>query len=83
MLTALGEMVADPGRATRLLAEAGGIASSLTEENPKAMALIDIAQAVAVTDPDRAERIARPITDKLEKALALSGIAQALVASSL
>ena len=48
----------DLGRAVRLFADAERIASSITDEVSKASALRDVALALAVTDPDRAERIA-------------------------
>ena len=48
-------------------------------ESAKALALSGIAEAVAATDPDRAERIAYSITDKHLKASALVGIAKALI----
>jgi hypothetical protein len=40
-----------------------------------------VAQALAATDPDRAERIANSVTDESSKAEALSSIAQALAAT--
>ena len=54
---------------------------------PKAIALADIAGALAATDPDRArliadaERIAQSITDDYRKAVALANIAGALAAT--
>jgi hypothetical protein len=39
------------------------------------------ASAVAATDPDRAERIARSITDQIWKAKALSTVAAAVAAT--
>ena len=47
----------------------------------KASALASIAEALAATDPDRAERIAQSITDDSSKARALARIAGALAAT--
>ena len=65
-------------RAIRLLADAERIANSITDEDSKAEALTNMAQAVAATDPGRAarlfgdaERIANSITDEDSKAGAL------------
>ncbi len=52
----------DAARATRLLDDAERIASSIAEKPTKAAALSVIAQAIAATDPDRAERTASSIT---------------------
>ena len=78
----------DPGRATRLLADAERIANSITDESSKASALSGVAKALAATDPDRAtrlltnaERIANSITDESSKASALSRVAEALAAT--
>jgi uridine phosphorylase len=43
--------------------------------------LANIAQAVAATDPDRAEGIAQSITDQYLKASALAEVAKALAAT--
>jgi len=48
----------------------------------KASALSDITQALAATDPGRAEQIAGSITGESLKAEALSGIAQTLVVTA-
>jgi hypothetical protein len=48
----------------------------------KAQALAGVAQALAATDPDRAERTAQSITDANQKAQALAGVAQALADTS-
>lgn len=65
----------------RILAEALQAAQAITEEYEKNPALADIAQAVAITDPDRAERIAQEITDLHTKERALAGIANELAAT--
>ena len=57
-------------RAARLLADAERIAQSITPDPEKAGALADVASALAATDPDRAERIARSITIARDGALA-------------
>jgi hypothetical protein len=49
-LTVLGEMVTDP-RPGDPAPRRGSIASSLTEENPKALALSGIAQALVASSP--------------------------------
>ena len=73
--------------ATRLLDNAERIAQSVDDErgSAKAMArtLAEIAKALAVTDPDRAERIARSIGDEFQRARTLTGIAKALAAAEL
>lgn len=46
------------------------------------MALRGVAEALAATNPDRAERIARSITHKSSKAWALRDVAKALAAMS-
>jgi hypothetical protein len=71
----------DADRAARLLTDAGRIASSITGESSKARALTGVAEALAATDPDRAERIASSITGKDWKAQALTGVAEALAAT--
>ena len=57
-------------RAARLLSDAERIAQSITPDPEKAGALADVASALAATDPDRAERIARSITIARDGALA-------------
>ena len=68
----------DPDRAARLLTDAERIADSITGKPAKASALGGIAQAVAATDPGRAERIANSILDKLWKPSARHRIETAL-----
>ena len=54
---------ADPDRAAQLIADAERIAKSITaNEDMEARALANIVVAVAVIDPDCAERIAQSIT---------------------
>jgi len=65
----------------RILAEALQAARAVTEEYRRNPALADVAEAVAVTDPDRAERIAQEITDGHTKERALAGIANELAAT--
>jgi len=69
-------------KAAPLLADAERIANFLTDDY-KVAVLSSIAQAVATTDPDRAERIVSSITDEYFVAAALSGIAQAVSSRSL
>ena len=79
----------DPDRAARLIADAERIAQSLPDDESKAQLLGKIAQALAATDPDRAERIVRSITvrtdphfgDDLMKAMQFAHLAQALAAA--
>jgi hypothetical protein len=71
----------DQARAARLLAEAEQIASSITIERDKALALHRVAVAVAASDPGRAEQIASSITSKYYKASALQSVAAAVAAS--
>ena len=73
----------DQARSARLLADAERIAKSISVEWWKAEALADVAGALAATDPDRAERIARSITYEYErsKAEALADIAAKLAAT--
>ena len=68
----------DPDRAARLCADAGRIASSVTDASEKAEALYYVAKAVAPTDPDRAERIANSLTRKSWRAGTLSDVAKAV-----
>jgi hypothetical protein len=57
-------------------------AQTIPEKDPrKALALVGIAQALAVIDPDRAERTAQSITDRYQKAHALAGVARTLAAA--
>ena len=66
-------------RAAATLTAAERDAQAIPPEDPrKALALADIALALAVVDPDRAERTAQSITDRYQKARALAGIAQTL-----
>jgi hypothetical protein len=70
----------DPGqtnraRATRILKDALHIAQSTTGEYSKALALARVAEAMAATDPDRAERITQSITLEFAKVSALVKIA--------
>jgi hypothetical protein len=51
----MGEDAIDPDRARR-------ITQSITDEQGKARALVEVAKVVAATDPDRAERITQSIT---------------------
>jgi TIR domain len=73
----------DPDRVFRLFTDAERIASSITDESWKVQALRGIAEALAATDPDGAERIAHEITGAHSKAsvLVLSGVAAALAAT--
>jgi hypothetical protein len=64
-----------------ILAEALQAVQAITDEYTREPALADIAQAVAVTDPDRAERIAQEITDEYRRERALAEIANALAAT--
>jgi hypothetical protein len=75
-------------RVTRLLGEAIGAAESITDHYEKALALCNLAEAVAATDPDRAARLlgeaigaAQSITYESSKALALISVAEALAAT--
>jgi hypothetical protein len=78
-----------PDRAARLLADAERAALATTDEVSKAIALCDVATALATTNPDQAarlfadaERIARSITtESNQKAMALRVIARALAAT--
>ena len=66
-------------RAAATLTAAERNAQAIPPEDPrKALALADIALALAVVDPDRAERTAQSITDRYQKARALAGIARTL-----
>jgi hypothetical protein len=53
----------DPDRAARLITDAERAAQSITNEQAKASAQAAVAEVMAATDHDRAERIARSITD--------------------
>jgi Caspase domain len=65
-------------RAAAALKVAERSAQTIPKESRKAPALASIAQALAVTDPDRAIDIAQSITDGYQQAHALARIAQAL-----
>jgi hypothetical protein len=79
--TGSGPRRSDLTRAARLLADAESIARSLPEY-AKSRALSRVAQALAATDPERAEDIARSLPDdESSKASALSRVAQALAAT--
>ena len=81
----LGLARPDVARATRLLADAERIASSIRDydydEVAEAWALSGMAAALAATDPGRAERLASSITDKAARVPALSAVAAALAAT--
>jgi hypothetical protein len=66
----------------RLLTDAERIVQSIPDDYSKSPALRGIAEALAATDPDRTEDIARSIIHDAPKALALSGVANSLVARS-
>ena len=70
----------NPDQATRLLTNAERIANSITPRSSKALALRDVAKALAATDLDQAERFANSITDEFWKALALSSVAEVMSA---
>lgn len=53
-----------------------GVSQTISERS-----LPEIAKALAVTDPDRAERIARSLTDKSSQTFTLAEIARALAAT--
>jgi hypothetical protein len=70
-------------QAARLYGDAERIAKSITPDPRtgdllKTWALGEIAEALADTDPDRAEHIANSITDEYKQAPALARVAQAL-----
>jgi TIR domain len=65
-----------PDRAVQFLARAEHIASA--GESPGGPVMCNIVGALAVTDSDRAERVATTITDEADKARALGYIAAAL-----
>jgi TIR domain len=67
-----------PEHAARLLIDAESTADSITDKSAKAWARGDIAEALALIDPDRAEHIARSVTGKSWKAMALARVAEAL-----
>ena len=73
--------VINPSRARQLIDAAERIAQTITDESQKSAIRSRIAEAVAATDPDRAERIAHDITDAYSKTLALTGIAEAVAAA--
>jgi hypothetical protein len=64
-----------------VLTDALNTARSITEEGRKATVLIVITEAVAATDPDRAEGIARSITAEEGKEWALARVAEAVAAT--
>ena len=82
----------EPGHSGRsrhdhLIAEALRAAQSIPESDPKARALVAVAGAVALTDPDRAarlvadaHRVAQSISDPGEQASALAAVAGPLAA---
>ena len=77
----VGQTVAatDSRRAAQIVTGAERIARSLTEGN-RARVLAIVAEVLAATDPDRAERIARSITDEAWQANALCSVTGALAA---
>jgi Caspase domain len=77
-----------PSRHDHLVTEALRAAQSIPEGDPKARALVAVARAVALTDPDRAarlvadaHRVAQAISDPGEQASALASIAGPLAVS--
>jgi hypothetical protein len=72
-VVAAGIAAADPARASLLADEARWIA--LSTDEPEQWGLPDIVRALAVADPDLAERIARSIEDPVGRAKALSYVA--------
>ncbi len=75
----LAEAIApnDPDHAIRLLAGAQKAEWALVPQEGK----ISVLGGIAVTDPDRAEDIARSLADKVEQAWALSLVADAVAAT--
>jgi hypothetical protein len=71
----------DPDRAGRLIDNAERIAWAITSEEPRELALIDIAAVLATTDAGRAERIAWSITDEGLRASALHFLTQEVAGS--
>jgi hypothetical protein len=71
----------DRARAARLIAEAKGMAQSTTSGSFRVRELATVAEALAATDPDRAERSAQSIPGKAPKASALTVVAGALAAT--
>ena len=69
------EIYADP---VRLAADAVHITDTITDQKKKARALREVAELVAISDPDRAARIARMVADEEEKARALREVALAM-----
>jgi hypothetical protein len=55
---------AEDGRAARLLGEAERLVKTFTDGSGKALALIEVANAVAVSDPGGAVRIANSISNE-------------------
>ena len=64
-------------RRSRLLMDTVRVVHSVSDESAKAAALARLAQAVASTDPDRAQRIAESIPNEDGKAEALARLGQA------
>jgi hypothetical protein len=82
VLSRIAEAAAiDPDRAARLLTDAERIAQAMTEEPLKSMALKDVAEVSATSDPGRAERIAQTITNEWIRATALHTITKTVVAT--
>ena len=71
----------DPGRASRLIADAERLAQSIPDPNGKASALAAVAEGLAATDVNHAERLAQSITTASSRALALAAVAKALTAA--
>ena len=67
----------DPERVSRILQDAMHSADSIASERWKAVTLVNVATAMAATDPEGAERVALSITDDLWKARALLGLLEA------
>jgi len=76
--TVRSPVLTDQPRVIRLLDDAIRAALAITSERGRAQVLARVAQVLAASDPDRAERIARSITLDLWKAEALADIAQVL-----
>lgn len=72
---------ADPDRAVHWCAVAEEIVAEITNERWKAQALVDVAQATARTNPDRAEALAEAIANDYWRAQALAGIAPTVAAT--
>jgi hypothetical protein len=74
-------VTADPSRARQLAADAEEVARS--SRGAQSGVLGFIAEAVAVTDPGRAERIAQSITENYWKVVALASVAEAVAVADL